>query len=479
MIVSGGKILGIHKVEHDITFSGDGVRTPLGLDHELLEEIHETSAKLEKSEFDSWSAQTEHWDVSKYTGVDGIKVDDHEISVSAKYLTSGDLNPYATSSWVEDNFLNKADYREYSEGNDYVRIDDHKIYGYDWTSAVSGVPFKVDTSAFEQYSAWANGTYLKEEALKPYVTSSDLEPYAKTQWTQEALDKKQDVSAMSAYATSAWVDGNFQPKGNYITPAELETALEPYATSDRVNEGLAKKVDVTSMSAYATSAWVEENFSKETVRVSYDAQSEELSLDFYSHTNEVLIGGRWYQYVQIGNQLWLVDNLDYQWDGLIVGGSETSTLEQRANYFNDDPSTYGVNGNKYGLLYNWVAVKYLNDNKGTLLPSGWHVPSRDESDTLISFVGGSSTAGLKLKSTTVWNSGYEGTNDYGFTAYPAGYRHHLGDYVNLGTETRFWNSTSTSYPEYQFFYLINSDQSYNSATSIDYQFSIRLVKDIT
>jgi uncharacterized protein (TIGR02145 family) len=216
-----------------------------------------------------------------------------------------------------------------------------------------------------------------------------------------------------------------------------------------------------------------------SVRISYDAQTEELSLDFYSHTNEVLIGGRWYPYVQIGNQLWLVDNLDYQWDGLIVGGSETSTSEQIANYFNDDQSIYGVNGNKYGLLYNWVAVKYLNDNKGTLLPSGWHVPSKDESDTLISFVGGSSTAGLKLKSATGWNSGYKGTNDYGFTAYPAGYRHRLGDYVYLGTETRFWNSTSTSYPEYQFFYLNNSDQSLNSATSMDYQFSLRLVKDIT
>lgn len=118
MIVSGGKILGIHKVEHDLTFSGDGVRTPLGLDHGLLEEIHNTSAKLEKSEFDSWSAQTEHWDIDEYTGGDGIKVYDHEISVSGKYLTSEDLNPYATSSWVEENFLNKADYREYSDGND-------------------------------------------------------------------------------------------------------------------------------------------------------------------------------------------------------------------------------------------------------------------------------------------------------------------------------------------------------------------------
>ena len=47
-----------------------------------------------------------------------------------------------------------------------------------------------------------------------------------------------------------------------ITPADLETALEPYATS----------------------AWVEENFSNQSVRVSYDAQSEELHLDFSTQT---------------------------------------------------------------------------------------------------------------------------------------------------------------------------------------------------
>lgn len=277
MIVSGGKILGIHRVEHDLTFSGDGVRTPLGLDHGLLEEIQSTSAKLDKSAFESWSAQTENWDIDEYRGGYGIRVYDHEISVSAKYLTSGDLQPYATSGWVEDNFLNKADYREYSEGNDYVRIDDNKIYGYDWTSAISGVPFKLDASAFEQYSGWADDTYLKKDALAPY---------AQTQWVQKELDKKQDVSAMSAYATSAWVDENFQPKGSYITPDELETALEPYATSSLVNERLAKKVDVSAMSAYATSAWVEENFSKQAVRVSYDAQSEELHLDFSPQSDD-------------------------------------------------------------------------------------------------------------------------------------------------------------------------------------------------
>lgn len=91
MIVSNGKILGIHDVVHDLTFSGDGVKRPLGLDHELLEEIHNTSAKFDKSVFDSWSAQTEHWDIDQYTGGDGIRVDGHEITVSGDYAKKSDI----------------------------------------------------------------------------------------------------------------------------------------------------------------------------------------------------------------------------------------------------------------------------------------------------------------------------------------------------------------------------------------------------
>ena len=49
----------------------------------------------------------------------------------------------------------------------------------------------------------------------------------------------------------------------------------------------------------------------------------------------------------------------------------------------------------YGLLYNWYAV---NDLRG-LAPTGWHVPSVEDYQTLISFLGGASIAGGPLKAT--------------------------------------------------------------------------------
>lgn len=218
MIVSGGHILAIDGVNHDFTLSGDGVKTPIGITEELLEKIRDVSGKLDTTAFESWSAQTEHWDVQEYSGGEGIKVENHLISVSAKYLTSGDLEPYATKDWVED---------------------------------------------------------------QKYITSAFLEPYAQTEWVQSELDKKQNLSDMSAYAQSAWVDENFQPKGEYITPEELEDALEPYATSAWVNEELGKKVDVSAMSAYATSAWVDQNFLKEADYHEYSAGNDYIRIDEY------------------------------------------------------------------------------------------------------------------------------------------------------------------------------------------------------
>jgi uncharacterized protein (TIGR02145 family) len=101
-------------------------------------------------------------------------------------------------------------------------------------------------------------------------------------------------------------------------------------------------------------------------------------------------------------------------------------------------------GNTYGALYNWYTV-----NSGNLCPTGWHVPTDDEWTTLITYLGGQSVAGGKLKEigTTHWESPNTGaTNGTGFTALPGGYRFRFGNryFHNVGHVGGWWSATESS-----------------------------------
>lgn len=185
------------------------------------------------------------------------------------------------------------------------------------------------------------------------------------------------------------------------------------------------------------------------------------------------IGGRTYPTVNIGGKTWMAENLDLRTDGITIG-TTGSPSTPAAWYYNNSAETYGEHGNKYGLLYNWYAVKHLIDNAATIIP-GWHVPTTSEWDALATAVGGSSTAGTKLKSTTGWSSG-NGDGSYGFAAFPAGCRS-SGSFYRLGSYAYFWtanqNSSTSAYS--RFFYTgASMDSSYSNKTDA---YSVRLVKD--
>lgn len=189
----------------------------------------------------------------------------------------------------------------------------------------------------------------------------------------------------------------------------------------------------------------------------------------------VTIGGRAYKAVVIGGKEWLAENLDFKFDGLTIGQG-ASEYEPRANYYNKDETTYGVNGNKYGLLYNWLAVKYLTDNKSELIP-GWHVPTKAEWDALATAVGGASVAGTKLKSTTGWSSG-NGDGTYGFDAVPAG-EQYKDQFSNLSNYANFWTADDDSTAN-RYYRSFNTGTSMTSSYSRkDWGISVRLVRDTT
>jgi uncharacterized protein (TIGR02145 family) len=99
--------------------------------------------------------------------------------------------------------------------------------------------------------------------------------------------------------------------------------------------------------------------------------------------------------------------------------------------------------NKYGALYNWYAV-----NTGKLAPTGWHVPSVSDWNTLIAFVeenGGK----LKEEGFANWVEDEDGgaTNETGFTALPGSIRYgiawgypFIANGSMLGYAGFFWTS---------------------------------------
>ena len=192
------------------------------------------------------------------------------------------------------------------------------------------------------------------------------------------------------------------------------------------------------------------------------------------------IGGRVYRTVTIGGVTWLAENLDYKFSGCGIGGSGTPSTPN-AWYYNNDEATYGIDGiRKCGLLYNWYAVKLLNDNRSEFIP-GWHVPTNDEWTALANAVGGTSVAGTRLKSLDgaadgSWPSSWGGTDDYGFNALPSGGR--LVNFGNIGTTAAFWNLTDTGGSTSGYRRYFDSSASMQQSTYQKYAaLSVRLAKD--
>ena len=128
--------------------------------------------------------------------------------------------------------------------------------------------------------------------------------------------------------------------------------------------------------------------------------------------------GKVYKIVEIGDQVWLAENLAYK--------------PNSGNYwaYKNDQSNVA----KYGYLYDWETAK-------NVCPDGYHLPTDAEWTELTDELGGESVAGKKLKSETNWKSNGNGTNESGFNAFAGGYRDTSGSFINVGNWGYWWSVT--------------------------------------
>lgn len=149
--------------------------------------------------------------------------------------------------------------------------------------------------------------------------------------------------------------------------------------------------------------------------------------------------------VEIGTQIWDKCNLNvttYRNGDLIpqvTGTTAWAGLTTGAwRYFNNDPANEAV----YGKLYNWYAV---NDPRG-LAPNGSHIPTETEYTDLITFLGGTSLAGGKLKEQGFCHwfpPNTDATNSSGWAGLPGSEIVDSGtNGAPLGTYGIWWTSTA-------------------------------------
>lgn len=181
-------------------------------------------------------------------------------------------------------------------------------------------------------------------------------------------------------------------------------------------------------------------------------------------TNPLLyVFGQLLPIVKIGNKYWTAENMYSSFDGLVIGGPGQNTTPG-AWWYQNDPITYGHNGNKYNLYYNTAAAKYINNNVG----NGWHIPTKQEFQNLIASVGND------VKKISNWSTG---TNETGFSAVPSGNRDKNLNWYSQGTQAAIMYTEDGAYGRFSNF-TIDGPVYYNAFSENDARFvSIRLCKD--
>jgi uncharacterized protein (TIGR02145 family) len=143
--------------------------------------------------------------------------------------------------------------------------------------------------------------------------------------------------------------------------------------------------------------------------------------------------GKRYKTATIGGKRWMAENLNYK-----------PQSDQSWCHDNDDSKCA-----EYGRLYDWNTAK-------TACMTGWHLPSREEWNKLVAAAGGDKKAGKRLKAASGWkwkqsredkispDKSGNGTDSYGFSALPGGYRGSFGSsFGGAGDYGVWWTATES------------------------------------
>ena len=141
----------------------------------------------------------------------------------------------------------------------------------------------------------------------------------------------------------------------------------------------------------------------------YDSKESHMNSNFAYGSMTDPRDGTVYKTTQIGGKTWMAENLNY----FDIEGAASSIKNDWCYW--DKPE----NCESAGRLYTWKVAKRV-------CPEGWRLPTKADWESLLQEVGADSLNEIlwkgssKLKSVNGWENGGSGTDDFGFTAVPAG-----------------------------------------------------------
>ena len=247
--------------------------------------------------------------------------------------------------------------------------------------------------------------------------------------------------AFTVFLAACGDDSSSSPVNDPDSSSEL-------SSSER-SEGDPSSTSLSSDKAQSSSSEQNTSSSSDAVQSS-SSEAPELPAEITYGTLTDDRDGKTYKTVVIGKQTWMAENLNF---------------ETRFSYCYENKDE---NCDKYGRLYKWEFAMEA-------CPAGWGVPSLEEFQALVAAVGGLPMAGKVLKSTEGWKDGGNGTDEYGFSALPAGYMQEDSTFHNEGEYAQFWSTSGTT-KMYQLEFFFDRDSSYLFGIYKEYGLSVRCLK---
>lgn len=198
------------------------------------------------------------------------------------------------------------------------------------------------------------------------------------------------------------------------------------ARTENASSSSTKKEDLISSEASVSSAGSsqEETLISSSSEVIQESSESQGKASNYNPETGILTDerdGETYKTTKIGNQIWMAQNLRH---------TPTEPAEGcEATYL--DPDEDSIDYSEYGRHYSWIAATYLpceyffktalpQDESAHgrhfqgLCPKGWHLPTSEEWQTLIS-----NAESIPALLSTKWDRlGVKGTDLYGFNVLP-------------------------------------------------------------